>query len=450
MPTAGSATSLGLFDDGGDNPPEIDLAPVLEALTLLTQQGSQLIDLLSRPAETAGNELNQRAAMALSHGWFEEALRDASKSIDQYPFRASAHLTGACAAVRLGRGEQAMQMLSDCVKYSANGEPEVGAVAALAAARLSAAVGVPQFAVPLLEAADRLTGSRCLPVVAALAYLTPSAKFDDILLAMWWAESGAEPSTPLFPGFPVPASRFPDPLTAPYAGGGLRFQRRAGEIREASAALDNAIQAVQSQSAELEKLLNSDKGASDIERLLIQLGGGTSWRPTLRKILGRLGALDDPSLPRAERFRFRHAESLAALRMSLRFTRRSAALLSDLFALDFGRRRSDLPSTWATRESGAVIGITLQERSLSLLDKASTRTIPASPADLAAFTNLAPASESYEALLSKIVTLADSAGLDALEEARFCYVGITDHLEKLTPLALPVGALLALPDPSHQ
>src|SRR5687767_4545258 len=46
----------------------------------------RVLEVLQKPTETAGNELCQRAATALSHGWFNDALRDAVASVKKFPY----------------------------------------------------------------------------------------------------------------------------------------------------------------------------------------------------------------------------------------------------------------------------------------------------------------------------------------------------------------------------
>ncbi|HET7802412.1 MAG TPA: hypothetical protein VFL38_18455 [Humibacillus xanthopallidus] len=456
LASGGAGDVLDLIDDGGQSPPQVDLTPVVEALTELTGQGSQLIDLLSRPTETAGNELNQRAATALAHGWYDDALRDAELSIQQYPYRASAHLTGACAAIRLGRGEQSMQMLADSVKYSSNGEPEVGAVAALAAARLTAAVGAPQCAVPLLEMADRNTGSRCPEVVSALAQLAPDARYDDTLLTMWWTAAGTAPweiSSPL--SNPV-VTAFPDLDLLPFRTGGQRFRGRATAIREAAVALDRARLTVCECLLELEKEVDVDLlGTNEVDTLLSQLGVPLGWRSSLRRTLGRLGALDDPRLPNAERFRFSTSRDLASLRKSFRFTRRSALLLGDLFTVDFGLDPAAVPAAWkavAGRTShsrpGPSPAASPGQRSQALWDRATARSIKQTPASTQALSRLAPLRTSYEAVLTRLDELTQPRVLDELELAAARYNGLVADLRPVDLLALPSGALLGLAGPA--
>lgn len=453
--TGGAGDVLDLIDDGGQSPPQVDLTPVVEALSELTGQGSQLIDLLSRPTETAGNELNQRAATALAHGWYDDALRDAQLSIEQYPYRASAHLTGACAAIRLGHGEQSMQMLADSVKYSSNGEPEVGAVAALAAARLTAAVGAPQCAVPLLEMADRNTGSRCPEVVSALAQLAPDARYDDILVSMWWTVAGTatwEISSPL--SHPV-VTAFPDLDLSPYRSGGKRFRRRATAIREAAVALDRARLTVCERLLELEKEVDVDLlGTNEVDTLLSQLGVPLGWRSSFRRTLGRLGALDEPRLPNADRFRFNPSRDLASLRRSFSFTRRSALLLGGLFSVDFGRDSATVPAAWNAvagqasnsrpRPSDGPLG----QRSQALWDRATARSLKETPTSTQALSRLAPLRASYEAVLARLDELTQPRVLDELEVATARYTMLVGDLQPVNLLVLPSGALLGLAGPA--
>jgi tetratricopeptide (TPR) repeat protein len=123
------------LDQALDQKPQatIDLTPITAALEELSRQNRDIFSAVSRPTQTAGEEMYERAATAFSQGWYNDALDDASKSIDLYPYSGKPRLVGGLAALALGKGDKGLELLRSAVKYSANGQPEVGAVAALVA-----------------------------------------------------------------------------------------------------------------------------------------------------------------------------------------------------------------------------------------------------------------------------------------------------------------------------
>lgn len=178
--------------DAPGSPPSVDLTPLIDALAELKVQGAEVVSALTQPTRTAGDELCERAVTAFGKGWYEDARRDALASIDTYPYRGRPHLIGALAALALGDGAEALRLLDSAVKYAANGEPEVGAMAALLGADLASAVGGHNFAVDLLQRADRLMEGRCPALVAALVRL--KGRDGDVaerLRQLWWDEYGS-------------------------------------------------------------------------------------------------------------------------------------------------------------------------------------------------------------------------------------------------------------------
>jgi len=166
----------------------IDLAPVTAALEELSRQNRDIFSAISRPTQTAGEEMYERAATAFSQGWYNDALGDASKSIDLYPYSGKPRLVGGLAALALGQGDQGLELLRSAVKYSANGQPEVGAVAAIVASHLAATVGGSNLARSLLEDADQIAAGRCPAIVGALWHHGDAARSsaEPRLKQLWW------------------------------------------------------------------------------------------------------------------------------------------------------------------------------------------------------------------------------------------------------------------------
>jgi tetratricopeptide (TPR) repeat protein len=166
----------------------IDLTPVTAALEELSRQNRDIFSAVSRPTQTAGEEMYERAATAFSEGWYNDALGDAFKSIDLYPYSGKPRLVGGLAALALGKGDKGLELLRSAVKYSANGQPEVGAVAALVASHLALAVGGPNLARSLLEDADQIAAGRCPAIVGALWHHGDAARSsaEQRLKQLWW------------------------------------------------------------------------------------------------------------------------------------------------------------------------------------------------------------------------------------------------------------------------
>lgn len=166
----------------------IDLAPVTAAIEELGRHSREIIDVLSHPSQTAGAEACEMAVTALSQGWHDDALRDAQRSIDSYPYNATPHLVAGLASIALHRGKDGLRHLLAAVKYSANGQPAIGATAAIVASRLTQAVGGELLAQRLLADADRVTGGRCAAVVAmrSASLSPPTHEVHNRLKQLWW------------------------------------------------------------------------------------------------------------------------------------------------------------------------------------------------------------------------------------------------------------------------
>ncbi len=166
----------------------IDLTPVTAALEKLNQQSLDIFRAISHPTETQGEEMCERAVTAFTKGWYEDALRDALKSIDIYPYSGKPRLVGGLAALSLGKGDEGLELLISSIKYSANGQPEAGAIAAIVASQLALKVGASKLAGGLLKDADQLTNGRCPAVVGALWKLSNAtgSSSEERLKQLWW------------------------------------------------------------------------------------------------------------------------------------------------------------------------------------------------------------------------------------------------------------------------
>jgi hypothetical protein len=165
----------------------IDLAPVIAALNELNQHSRDIFVAISRPTQTAGEEMTDRSVTAFTEGWYDDALGDAQKSIDLYPYSSKPRLVGGLAALALGQGEKGLQLLISAVKYAANGQPEVGAIAAIVASHLSQTVGGSNLARNLLEDADKLTAQRCPAIVGGLwRQQGANSTHAEQLKQLWW------------------------------------------------------------------------------------------------------------------------------------------------------------------------------------------------------------------------------------------------------------------------
>jgi hypothetical protein len=226
----------------------IDLTPVTAALDELNRQSQDIFSAISRPTQTAGEEMCERAVTAFTEGWYDDALGDAFKSIDLYPYSGKPRLVGGLAALALGQGDKGLELLMSAVKYSANGQPEVGAVAAIVASHLALTVGGSKLAGSLLENADQLTGGRCPAVVGALWHHGDAAgnASAERLKQLWWDDHtppSADYSRSLLEGILKSATAVePEYLTA-----GEPFRRYLDEVAILARSNLAALDAVEAQ-----------------------------------------------------------------------------------------------------------------------------------------------------------------------------------------------------------
>ncbi len=175
----------GSFGGGSATTVVVDLSRVEAQLAQLNATASLIATTLTNPTWAAGDELCRRAATALEHGWYDDAVRDASGSIDAYPYRGAPYLLRAVALLHLGDAVAAHEQLGLAVKYGKAGEPEHAATAGLLDASLCQAAGLPDLATQALLAADDATGGRCPAVVVAALGARPrsSSELTGLLLS---------------------------------------------------------------------------------------------------------------------------------------------------------------------------------------------------------------------------------------------------------------------------
>lgn len=418
-----------------DSKPAVDLKPVLDALTEIMAQGSRLLEVLQRPTETAGNELCQRAATALFHGWYSDSLRDAVASVEQYPYRATPYLIGALAALKLGDTSHSMKLLVQCVKYSANGEREVGAVAALLGAGLANTAQLPQFSVHLLQLSDQITEHSCPPVVAALASFMPDPERDSQLLGLWWAEEGREAKAEIAASWSGRITAIPSASAAPYADAGGRFRADASAIALTIAQLSNARSNLRAQVERLGRAVGQSLPEHDaLDSVLKQRYGVKApvyTSHTLKKTLQSLIAFDNPAIRTERMFVYQGAADVEDLRRSFRMIRMAAKLLMDLvnLGMESPTTPTQLISDWS------VLGDPSKQLLYQLCRPGAASMWPGWHAESGKVLRF---HFRYTELLNEVAKSTTEDNVDAVVAATLNYEAVTGSLPRLSPMSLPV------------
>lgn len=419
-----------------DSKPSLDLKPVIDALTTIMNQGSQLLEVLQRPTETAGNELCQRAATALSHGWHDDSLRDARASIEQYPYRATPYLIGALAALKLGDAPQSMRLLVSCVKYSANGEREVGAVAALLGAGLASTARLPQFSVRLLQLADQITDHSCPPVVAALASLTPDPARDSQLLGLWWASEGGGAKEQVANGWSGKITAVPSASTSPYTEAGAHFRNGASAIASSLARLSVARDGLLMQAGRLQSAVAQSLPENDALDSVLKYRYGVRTpvysSHGLKKTLLALIQFDDPNVRTERLFLFQGANDLEELRRSFSVIRLAAGLLMDLvnLGMESPRNATKLVSEWPS------LGNTSRQLLSRLCTPAAATMWPGWHQESAKVLRF---HSRYVEIWNSIVEATAEDNIQGVESATRDYDLLTGSLPKISPISLPAN-----------
>jgi hypothetical protein len=269
----------------------IDLAPVTAALDELNQHSRDMFAAISRPTQTAGEEMTDRSVTAFTEGWYDDALGDALKSIELYPYSSKPRLVGGLAAIALGQGEKGLQLLISAVKYAANGQPEVGAVAAIVASHLSQTVGGSNLARRLLEDADKLTAQRC-PAIAGALWRQPGgtdSRHAEQLKQLWWDDQNLTSTKYSRSEFAdvVKAAQAPGPE---YLAAGDPFRHYLDEIIEVAQSNLTAFDAL---TAQVSSFVAKRKVSIDISGIKKALGHTTLqpafgfWDRTVMDMLGK-------------------------------------------------------------------------------------------------------------------------------------------------------------------
>jgi hypothetical protein len=153
---------------GGSTTIVIDFDRLASEVQRLVSVAERIAETAANPTFAAGDEMCRRAATALEHGWYEDAVADARRSVEAYPYRGAPHLLEAVALLHLGRTVEAFESLRSCIRYGEAAEPQHAATASLLAASLAYGAGKPEQAHELLTAGYTATGRRCPALLVAL------------------------------------------------------------------------------------------------------------------------------------------------------------------------------------------------------------------------------------------------------------------------------------------
>jgi tetratricopeptide (TPR) repeat protein len=146
--TFGSAPSLTVVS--------IDLSAIERTLEDLRVRLDAVVTILANPDATAGDEKCRKGAIAIQHGWYDDAVAELESSLGLYRFRSLPHLLLGIAHLHLGNSVEAVARLEDAVKYAKAHEQSAGVTAALLAAAMFDAVGRADKAEAILDAAAEL------------------------------------------------------------------------------------------------------------------------------------------------------------------------------------------------------------------------------------------------------------------------------------------------------
>jgi tetratricopeptide (TPR) repeat protein len=104
--------------------------------------------------------------MALSHGWYDDAIRDLRASVESRPYSAAAHLWLGIAYLRAEEFRQWLDELERAVKYAAADGRQAGVTAAIIAANAYDGGDRRDLALAVLHAALRL--GPCVSIAQAI------------------------------------------------------------------------------------------------------------------------------------------------------------------------------------------------------------------------------------------------------------------------------------------
>ena len=165
----------------------VDLSPVVSAIDGLQRTSESLLSAVVNPLWVAGDERCRMAIIAFSHGWFDDALRDAEASIEFFPYRALPRLVGGLSALAVGDAPVMLTLLDSAIKYGVDGEEPYGVMAGLVLATVAQLVGARERVRELLDRCDTLTAGRSLDILEAKASLNGwSDNEEDAAIQLWW------------------------------------------------------------------------------------------------------------------------------------------------------------------------------------------------------------------------------------------------------------------------
>lgn len=148
----------------------VDLSEVERALAMIAARLADITDLLRNPDATAADEKCRKGALALSRGWYADAVPELQAAIAAYRFRALPHLLLGWSRLGLGDSVTAVEDLQAAIRYASadedSGQRSVGVTAALLAAAVLDAAGRRNDAGRVL--ADARALGTCIPLLLAL------------------------------------------------------------------------------------------------------------------------------------------------------------------------------------------------------------------------------------------------------------------------------------------
>jgi hypothetical protein len=146
----------------------IDFERLASEMQRLVTVAERIAESAANPTFAAGDEMCRRAATALQHGWYEDAIADATRSVEAYPYRGAPHLLQGLALLHLGRAVGAFGSLKKCIRYGEAAEPQHAATAALLGASMAYGADKSEQAHEMLSAGFSATDRRCPSLLVAL------------------------------------------------------------------------------------------------------------------------------------------------------------------------------------------------------------------------------------------------------------------------------------------
>jgi hypothetical protein len=248
----------------------INLGPLIDAVDDLIQRADEIVDLVSNPDATAADEKCRKGAVALQHGWTDDAISELNASVEIYRFRAMPHLLLGVAKLREGDPTAAVRHWRDAVKYGAAREPRAGLTAALLASALLDSVNCGNAATEVLLEATSLGPNP--KVLASLCERGRAADVAEIVTEVMIAEPAA------FEGLSVPLEEL-----------GPRYADRRGQVLLAYRKLASELEEALLSAEKLAQLGSSAPTLADnLEKLTLACGvpsPGNDWLASVYSIV---------------------------------------------------------------------------------------------------------------------------------------------------------------------